>query len=227
MKFNFVVKVFAALLIAAVTGCQPQQQSTSTDSIINGRQINANCIVTFFRPNTGNYYSRQKHVVSLDSQAMTITANEPQGSYTWQLTPGGYNEILPQANYDAFAVSVMNKAILKALITSITASPDKYSTDQQSEKNKVQGRWYYPIKLQTTGNLKTTVYKRLENNMIDLVTVEDTNTGSAIFAKPFNRRRIQNDAQSVPTKIDISSADSIYDQPKLILQVNYKSLAAR
>lgn len=234
MNFNYVMRVFvAALLIATISGCRTQQDFNDIDSqlvtsnLTDGRQINANCVVSFFRPNVGNYFSRQNHQISLDSQAIVITANEPQGNYTWKVSGNDYKETSPGGITDATAVSVMNHAIVQAILISFTASTENHSQQAQLEKVKIEGRWYWPIQLASSGNLKTTVYKRLENNAIELVHIESNDTGSIIIGKPYNRRGIENINESVPTKIDILSADSIKSQPELILQVNYNSLASQ
>lgn len=234
MKRTNVVCVFVAAVLAAVLGgCQTDQigaggERTAAVKWQRGQVIVGDCLVTFFDETGKEYYSRQRHRIGLSQQFIEVTAREPGGQLWWSLAGDRYSSSSASGDSAGAGASMIDAAVLRALLTCLSASAGQYDSESQERGDpvKMDGIWYTPVVIASGGESsgKVTLFVRMDNSTIDTVSVDDVNTGETVIARIYNAYRLAETEQVLGSKVDISRLDKSGGEPKRVLQVNYQSL---
>jgi len=139
------------------------------------KKLRLDCVVTFYQPDGSFYLTEQRYDVYPWSNAIRISAVEPQGRFLWQLTKGHFNALEGGEQLDGLPVAVGSRCLAEATLNIITApirfldesveftkqttaevisniiTPPGRSLDERVEFGKqtptvrIQGQWYHPI----------------------------------------------------------------------------------
>jgi hypothetical protein len=220
--------------LAVFAGCRDSALTTprSSDAGVavtqRGGIIAADCIVTFFSDrNDGVYFSTQRHRIDPESKAIVINAREPQGEFSWRLWAGGYQTSIPPAGLDTAPAAVIDRDVVRAIVTCFAASAGYYDlgSEQQPDMVKIDGRWYRPLELPRTKEdaPRVTLYLVPNEGRIDMVRVASAAGDRVVTAHGYNNRWLKEAGRYVPTKIDVFAGVPDAAQADRILQVNYQS----
>ncbi|MHC4147232.1 MAG: hypothetical protein ACYSUD_20975 [Planctomycetota bacterium] len=181
------------------------------DAWIRTKQVQLDCVVTFYQPDGSHYLTEQRYAVYPWSNSIRISANEPQGTLVWQLSNGQFRvlqggdriaELSKEASGKCFAEAVLN----------ITTAPARFLDDsaQFAKQN-----WYYPIERQprpgaaSAGRLTPAAfYQDRDNSLIDMLQFSCTDTGKSLIVRGYDYDRIEKAGPLLPARIEIFSTDA-------------------
>lgn len=205
-----------------------------------GRSIVADCVVTFYAADGGMYLSEQRHTIYPWSQAIEISANEPQGRFRWKLSGGEFRVVTGAAKVDELPIGIYDRNIAKLILTSVVASSGMSAElSESSEPAKVQGRWYSVIQIgpgstypKTLKNIevpwaKITLYGNSNSGVIDRVVIEDVASGLRLMAHSYNFWLLKEIGKSIPTKIDVFKIDGAGIKQQRILSCAYHTVGLK
>jgi hypothetical protein len=217
------------VIVTALCGCASDHRAVDRDAshvpeLRDVRTIVGECLVTFYDDSGNEYFSRQNHRIDPSGQTIEITANEPQGMFRWQVSRGTYRCWADAAELSQSPASIINANILRTLLISFMVSDDSHGAE--GEKVKMDGRWYVPIifAADCAANTRVTLFKRANENTIDVVYVEDSKSHEIVIARVYNFEQIEGTQCRVPTKIEILQAKSLTAEPARTMQVHYRTL---
>ncbi len=215
------------IAVFALAGCQNQPQSLSTPHLSDPQNpIIADALVTFYMPNNYVYLSTQEHRLFPHENAILITAKEPQGDFKWHLTNNIYESQIPPSAATTAPATVLDHDVVQAIASSFKASAGYYdlSKARHLENVKIQGRWYQPFQLASTGDKtpKITLFMLLDEQRIDLVRVAGISGERVVTAHSYNMHWFKEVQRFVPTKIDIFAGAPGAAEPARILGITYK-----
>jgi len=197
----------------------------------SGENIAAQCVVSFYSGNGSKYISEQRHMICPVSETITILADEPQGSFIWELS-GDIFQILKgkgTAGTGSAPKAGINRAMAKIILTSILAGGGftLESEGLRLDPAKIDGQWYQPIEFRLALP-NSWAWLRLFQNMdsmkIDMVQLEDAEQKIILIARSYNYRWIGEIDKSLPTKIDVFSADNKGFPLQRLLQIDYQQI---
>lgn len=235
MKINPTATALTVVLLLMVSaGCQDSRTTDAgaPQAIARGNEItiSAHCLVTYYHGENAGYFSEQKHTITLGSNAIDMTADEPGGTFRWQLAGGAYESSGPTATVEAGPVGVIDRDIVVAILTAFNASAGYYGSESvtKPDKTRIDGKWYQPVQLGNIAIPSTTItlLQSLQDGAIDLVWVHNTQTNAVTTGRAYNMAWLKAAGTFVPTKIDIFRREAGAAADKKILQVNYRSFSA-
>lgn len=237
-------RVIIFLLIVGVffyvSSCQmylEKQPSADTDSPAeqapktcgSGESIAAQCVVSFYSGNGSKYISEQQHKICPVSETITILADEPQGSFIWELSADRFQILKGTSRSVSTPKASINRVTAKIILTSLLAGGGFTPESEKLllEPAKIDGQWYQPIELRS-GPPNSWALLRLFQNMdsmrIDMVKLEDVEQKILLLARSYNYRWISEIGKNLPTKIDVFSTDNKGFPLQRLLQIDYQQI---
>ncbi len=195
----------------------------------SGESIAAQCVVSFYSSNGSKYISEQQHMICPVSETITILADEPQGSFIWELSGDSFGILKGTARSGSVPKAVINRAMAKIILTSLLAGGGftLESEGLRLDPAKIDGQWYQPIEFRL-GLPNSWAWLRLFQNMdsmkIDMVKLEDAEQRIVLIARSYNYRWIGEIGKSLPTKIDVFSTDNKGFPLQRLLQIDYQRI---
>jgi hypothetical protein len=223
-----------------VSSCQRYvEKQTSGDAVSpaeeaskacsSGESIAAQCVVSFYSGNGSKYISEQQHMICPVSETITILADEPQGSFIWELSGDSFQILKGTVESGSVPKAGINRAMAKIILTSLLAGGGftLESEGLRLDPAKIDGQWYQPIEFRL-GPPSSWAWLRLFQNMdsmkIDMVKLEDAEQKILLIARSYNYRWIDEIGKSLPTKINVFSTDNKGFPLQQLLQIDYQQI---
>jgi hypothetical protein len=188
-------------------------------------------VVSFYSSNGSKYISEQQHMICPVSETITILADEPQGSFIWELSADSFRILKGTARSGSVPKAGINRAMAKIILTSLLAGGGftLESEGLRLDPAKIDGQWYQPIEFRL-GPPSSWAWLRLFQNMdsmkIDMVKLEDAEQKIVLIARSYNYRWIGEIGKSLPTKIDVFSTDNKGFPLQRLLQIDYQRIGS-
>jgi hypothetical protein len=184
------------------------------------------CTAKFYRPDGTFYLTRQRYAVYPWADSIRISANEPQGIFTWQLTGSSF-VLLEGAPSRAAAlpITLCDPYIARA-VWSIMAAPASIAAKADpnitglGEPISVYGLWHYPLRL-TDGPMW---YLNRDSGIFDIYQVEGGAKQAYLIARGYDYQAIKKTGIVVPSKIEIFKADVSAMPQNRIIELDFYTL---
>ena len=220
------------MTLSYIGGCGQTSRTIKTTEFkpipCRDKIISADCVVTFYGPESGKYLSPQHHKICPAPGSITISADEPQGRLTVQLSQKGFELTLPQTDPSEFSKTMQKPNIAEGILTSILAAAGfiDVAAGVELAPTRIQGQWYNPIELSPLKPTRPsrTIFKNNDTALTDLVHVKDPPAGAILIARSYNYRWFDQIDRSIPMKIDISTTAPNVETAQLLLQINYHNV---
>ncbi len=238
--YRMIMFLLIGLTFLYVSSCRTYlEKQTSADAVSpaeevpkacgSGESIAAQCVVSFYSGNGSKYISEQQHMICPVSETITILADEPQGSFIWELSGEDFGILKDTARSGSVPKASINRAMAKIILTSLLAGGGftLESEGLRLDPAKIDGQWYQPIEFRL-GLSNSWAWLRLFQNMdsmkIDMVKLEDAEQKIILIARSYNYRWIAEIGKSLPTKINVFSTDNKGFPLQRLLQIDYQRI---
>ena len=153
------------------------------------KELQLDCVVTFYQPDGGFYLTEQHHVVYPWSNSIQISAREPQGTFVWQLSRGQFDVLQGAGQIDGLPVEISSHCFAEMILSVITIPARFLDASVEFTKAstglKIQGQWYYPITRRSKPALgaeparplsKTVFYQDRDSSLVDMLLFADVDS---------------------------------------------------
>ena len=148
------------------------------------REIQLDCIVTFYDKDAGYYLTKQKYDIFPWSNSIVISGNESNAAYSWQLSEGNFVVLKGADQINGFNNQIGSGYFAEAILNLVTA-PARFldksvEYSRKTDAVNIQGRWCYPI----TRSIKTgkqsipsniVFYQNRSNSLVDMLLLSGKN----------------------------------------------------
>lgn len=179
------------------------------------RQLQLQCIVTFYDVNAGYYLTEQKVDVFPWSDSIVIAGTELRKAYKWQLSRGKFDILQGTGQLSNFKNQIPSSYFAEAILDIVTAPVrfmDKsFVYARNSTEVNIQGRLCYPIKIdKSSGNVSnnnTVFYQNKADSRIDMALLTNTSDDTSFLVCGYDYNEINDKGILVPNRIEIYLAD--------------------
>jgi len=197
----------------------PAEYATAAIDAVGGldawtktRQLQLDCVVTFYRPDGTFYLTEQSLNVYPWSNALEISAQEPQGTFAWRLLKGEFEVLQSADSVKELPMPVASRCFAEAILEIVT--PPARLLDNSAEfarENaavKMHGQWYQPIKRRSAA--EAVFYQNRDNSVVDMIQLACKGGSKTLTVRGYDYQKVEKGEPAVPTKIEIfsSSADA-------------------
>ena len=230
-KFAVLSFTIVGLTCLIVAGCGEQNRHTDKSEEIvhpeNVTNIRADSVITFYAADGSRYLSRQRHSICPRLKTILISANEPWGNFGWKLAGNKFSVVVGANKTNNLPITICDRNLALVILTSIEAAGDGFSaeaTETTAEPVKIEGKWYQPIELRDEQIhwARRIGYRNVDSKVIDMVSIEDINSGKILVGRSYNYRWIKDIERSLPMKIDIFDSNHPVTLSQRIAQVSYQ-----
>jgi hypothetical protein len=194
---------YAAAAIDAVGGL---------DAWTKTRQLQLDCVVTFYRLDGTFYLTEQSLNAYPWSNALEISAREPQGTFAWRLSKGQFEVLRGADCVKDMPLQVASRCFAEAILEIVT--PPARLLDKSNEiaredtAVKIHGQWYRPLK--SKGAAEAVFYQNRDNSVVDMIQLACKAGSRALTVRGYDYAKVEKGGPAIPTKIEIfsSSADA-------------------
>jgi len=161
------------------------------------KELQLDCVVTFYQPDGSFYLTEQHHVVYPWSNSIQISAREPQGTFVWQLSRGQFDVLQGAGQIDGLPVEISSHCFAEMILSVITIPARFLDASVEFTKAstglKIQGQWYYPITRRSKPVVgaelepeparplsKAVFYQDRDSSLVDMLLFADV--GSSVIA---------------------------------------------
>ncbi len=213
------------------------------DAWAGTKELQLDCVVTFYQPDGSFHLTEQHHVVYPWSNSIQISGREPQGRFVWQLKKGKFDVLQESGQSDAIPVAIGSNHFAE-MILSIVTIPARFLDElaefsKETTGIKIQGQWYYPITrlnrpaigtgLESKPDFilsKAVFYQDRDSSLIDLLVFDFTNGGSNFAVRGYDYTKVEKNGVLIPAKIEIFRADANGNLRERLVKIdnhNFKS----
>ena len=231
-KFWVLGLTVVGLACVIMAGCGEQNRTDKSEKVDqpqNVTNIRADCVITFYADDGSRYLSEQRHSICPELKTILISANEPQGVFGWKLAGGKFSVVVGGKKTGNLPVTICDRDMALVILTCVEAAGDGFTAEvpeETAEPTKIEGKWYQPIELKDKSFrwAKRTCYRNVDNSVIDMVRIDDTENERVLIGRGFNYRWVKKIKRSLPMKIDIFDSNQAQTSLRRIAQVSYQRL---
>jgi hypothetical protein len=189
------------------------------------KELQLDCVVTFYQPDGSFHLTEQHHVVYPWSNSIQISAREPQGRYVWQLSKGKF-DVLQEGGQSAALPVVIGSNHFAEMILSIMTIPARF-LDESAEFSKettglkIHGQWYYPISRLSRSVVgdelesepavplsKAVLFQDRDSSLIDMLVFDFLSGDSNFAVRGYDYTAVEKGGVHVPARVEIFKADA-------------------
>ena len=203
---------FVAKAIVSAGGCK---------AWLNTKKLDLDCIVTFYDSTGGFYLTQQHHEIYPWSNSVRISATEPQGKFICLLSQDSFTPAEVQVQYDIRNLIYAVRAVTTAPVRFLD-EPAEFS--RSSEPVKMQGLWYYPIELRSTGDepRKVVFYQNRDTSLVDIISF--VGEKESLLVRGYDYRKVKPTGVLLPTRIEVFSTNPAGVIQHRLLKIDYYNL---
>ncbi|MHC5083482.1 MAG: hypothetical protein ACYTET_06040 [Planctomycetota bacterium] len=228
------VQILVVVCVSAMlVGCQQASSSNATTAaepvkISGGGDISADCVVHYFRVDQSPYITEQQHTFKPEAGSLKIVSREPYGVFGYHLNKNQFSSTKKvKQGLSDLDVDFCDRKLATTLFYSFTAGAnllDK-SLFATSDHIKIEGQWYQPYQPGwPSDELQVSLFQGLGSERIELVRIDNSETGQSWLARSYNLRYSKQLDRLVPRKIDVYDISDGVASKKLVIQVDYKQI---
>jgi len=252
------------------TGCQRQQEEDVVEVLVSGpdleaisvppdyvvraieaaggwnawtgmKELQLDCVVTFYQPDGSFYLTEQSHVVYPWSNSIQISAREPQGAFAWQLSKGKFDVLQDSGQSQALPVVIGSSHYAEMILSIITISAhfldESVGFSKEATALKIQGQWYYPItrrsrpvvgaelEPETARPLsKAVFYQDRDSSLVDMILFDYMSGDDFLAVRGYDYTEVEKEGVRVPVRIEIFRTDARGDSQKRLVKIDYHTL---
>jgi len=200
------------------------------------KELQLDCVVTFYQPDGSFYLTEQHHVVYPWSNSIQISAREPKGRFVWQLSKGRFDVLQDSGQSDALPVVIGSSHFAEMILTVITI-PARFLDEsveftKASTELKIQGQWYYPITRRSKPVLgakpepvrplsKAVFYQDRDNSVVDMILFDYMSGDDFLAVRGYDYTEIEKEGVRVPVRIEIFKADAGGNLRERLVKIDY------
>ncbi len=262
--------LFSVVAAFIFTGCQGKQEEDVAEVLVSGpnletisvppdyvvraieaaggwnawtgmKELQLDCVVTFYQPDGSFYLTEQSHVVYPWSNSIQISAREPQGAFAWQLSRGKFDVLQDSGQSDALPV-VIGSSHYAEMILSIITIPARFLDEaaefsKETTELKIQGQWYYPITRRSRRVVgaeiesepvrplsKAVLYQDRDNSLVDMILFDYMGGDDFLAVRGYDYTEVEKEGVRVPVRIEIFKADAGSNLRERLVKIDYHAL---
>jgi len=187
------------------------------------RVLNADCVLTLYRPDGTFYLTEQHHQIRPWANSVKISAEEPQGSFTWLLSEEGFRKLLGPNG----AADVCNRHMAVAILQ-ITAVPAVFlqrpgDFSQQGDPVRMEGLWYRPIESAGAAGPRAVFYQA-SGGRVDQIRKVFPGGNGAVRVRGYDYTLVTGKGILVPATIEVFSTERRGRSETRLAKIEYYSL---
>jgi len=222
------------------------------DAWAGTKELQLDCVVTFYQPDGSFYLTEQHHVVYPWSNSIRISAREPKGRFVWQLSKGKFDVLQDDGQSDALPVVIGSSHFAEMILSVITIPAcfldESVEFTKETTGLKIQGQWYYPITRRSKPVLgaepeparplsKAVFYQDRDSFLVDMLLFADVDSSviaseaqpsaaiPASFAvRGYDYTEVEKEGVRVPVRIEIFRTDTRGSLHKRLVKIDYHTL---
>ncbi|HOQ04044.1 MAG TPA: hypothetical protein PKY88_02370 [Anaerohalosphaeraceae bacterium] len=218
------------LLGLALTGCELSNRngpaSEGKNTLPCEDLLKAHAVTAFYLPAGKTYYTEQEHHFCPSLQILEISAQEPEGTVQWKWEKGAFScsagdpktwrgEWRPESLLALFSGFLYGSGLL-----SVSPEPEQTPVN-------LEGQVYTAIPFLTDSDgLEATLFKNQKTGIIERVRVHNKKDNKTLMAILYNWRLLGKREILIPRKIDIFDITNGISSKILLIQIEYKEIAA-
>jgi len=119
------------------------------DLWLDTKEIEYDCVVTFYEPDGSSYLTSQHHLIKPWSRSIRITATEPDGKLVCEFTPGKFKVLEGKVSSKGLAHGLCERELSEIMLEAVSGSASLQDVGtmftRMDEAVRREGLWYYPI----------------------------------------------------------------------------------
>jgi len=210
------------------------------------KELQLDCVVTFYQPDGSFYLTEQHHVVYPWSNSIQISAREPQGIFVWQLSRGQFDVLQGAGQIDGLPVEISSHCFAE-MISSVITIPARFldasvEFTKASTGLKIQGQWYYPITRRSKPALgaeleparplsKAVFYQDRDSSLVDMLLFADMTGEKFLAVRGYDYTEVvrmdsqgEKEGVRVPVRIEIFRTDTRGNLQERLVKIDYHTL---
>jgi len=205
------------------------------------KELQLDCVVTFYQPDGSFYLTEQHHVVYPWSNSIQISAREPKGKFVWQLSKGKFDVLQGDGQSDALPVVIGSSHFAEMILSIITISArfldESVGFSKEATALKIQGQWYYPITRRSKPVLgaepeptrplsKAVFYQDRDSSLVDMLLFDyDYMSGDDFLAVcGYDYAEVEKEGVHIPGRIEIFESDAQGNLQQRLVKIDYHTL---
>ncbi len=201
------------------------------------KELQLDCVVTFYRADGSFYLTEQHHVVYPWSNSIQISAREPQGRFVWQLSRGQFDVLQGSGQMDTLSVAIGSSRFAEMILSVITIPRHLLDGSVEFSKAptglKIQGQWYYPISRRSRPVLEgepvvrlseAVFYQDRDSSLVDMILFADR--GKYLAVRGYDYCRVEKDGVRVPGRIEIFKSDAQGNLQQRLVKIDYHTMSS-
>jgi len=203
-------------------------------SWIKTKQLELDCIVTFYNPDGSFYLTEQHHEVSPWLNSVRISAQEPEGKLVWQLSGEDFRVVEGNEQF-YFLPTPINVRDFTEAVLYITTAPirfldSKVEFEETLVPIRMEGLWCYPIE-RVGSNLKpywsqVVLYQSKDTSFVDMIWFADVDGDRYLAVRGYDYSKVEKKTVLVPAKIEIFKTNLKGVLQQRLVKIDYYSLTA-
>jgi len=200
------------------------------------KELQLDCVVTFYQPDGSFYLTEQHHVVYPWSNSIQISAREPKGRFVWQLSKGKFDVLQDDGQSDALPV-VIGSSHFAEMILSVITIPARFLDEsveftKETTELKIQGQWYYTLtrrskqvvgaELEPARPLsKAIFYQDRDNSLVDMILFDYMSGDDFLAVRGYDYAEVEKEGVRVPVRIEIFRTDARGNLQGRLVKIDY------
>lgn len=249
--------LLVVVIFFIVAGCEQQQQQQQKEELLphipayiiqavekaggldawdRTIKFESDCVVTFYQPDGSFYLTEQHHEIYPWSNLIRISAQEPQGKFIWEFSPGRLR-VIKGTKHGGFLPIGLGAEDFAEAILDITSTPvrlleGKAGFTRGPSPVKVEGRWYYPIERVggKTGSEpswpKHVFYQNSDSSLVDMLWFTGIDRGTFLAVRGYYYQEVEKGGVFVPAKIEVFMTDVRGVMQHRLVKIDYHRLKA-
>ncbi|UCC97212.1 MAG: hypothetical protein JSW66_15360 [Phycisphaerales bacterium] len=170
------------------------------------KHLQLDCVVTFFRPDGSFYLTEQSLRIYPWSDALEISAREPQGAFAWRLSQGRFEVLQGADRAGDLPLAVASRCFAEAILSIVTAPVRLLDSSaeftRQDAAVKMHGQWYHAVNRKADAAI---FYQDRDNSVVDMIQFTCAAKNKSLTVRGYDYARVEKGGLAVPTRIEIFS----------------------
>ena len=205
------------------------------------KELQLDCVVTFYQPDGSFYLTEQHHVVYPWSNSIQISAREPQGTFVWQLSRGQFDVLQGGGQIDGLPVEISSHCFAEMILSVITIPARFLDASVEFTKAstglKIQGQWYYPITRRSRPVVgaelepeparplsKAVFYQDRDSSLVDMILFDNMSGDDFLAVRGYDYTKVEKEDVRVPVRIEIFRTDTRGNLQERLVKIDYHTL---
>jgi len=192
------------------------------DAWSNTKELQLDCVVTFYEPDGSSYLTEQHYDVYPWSNSIRISGREPQGEFAWQLSKGRFESLQGGDGTGGLPAAVSRRCFADLMLHIVTV-PARFLDQsvefaRQSTATKLQGRWYHAIDRRSKPNaesaesvqprLQAVFYQDRDKAVVDMMRLVCNEGQKFLIVRGYDYTEVEKGGIVLPARIEIFNSDA-------------------